>query len=103
LPEARDRAHDQLRVDLLEVVVRDSQLRHGAGSEVLDDDVRRLDELLEQLHAIAALEVHSDPFLAVVELNERSRGFSHDRWEIRTSSPRSGFSILMTSAPMSAR
>ncbi len=63
-----------LGVELLENVVSKAQPLHGAGYEVLDDHVRFLHQLLDDLLSLGALEVDGDVFLVEVEGVEGGAG-----------------------------
>jgi hypothetical protein len=50
-----------------------AQLLHGAGAEVLHDDVGLLEQLLEDLALLVVLEVERDAFLAAIDRREIGR------------------------------
>jgi hypothetical protein len=58
--KALDRAHDELRVDLVDPLPREPQAVEHAGAEVLHHDVAARDEVGEQLPALRRLHVDRD-------------------------------------------
>ena len=72
LAEAGDAAVDQLGVDFLQHVIAQAQLLHGAGAEVLDEDIGLLYQILEDLLALGGLEIQGETALIAVEIDEVS-------------------------------
>ena len=70
LAEARDRAVDDLRIDLLDRLVVDLEAVLHVGAVVLDDHVGLLRELHEDRVAFLALEVERDRLLVAVQVLE---------------------------------
>jgi hypothetical protein len=64
---------DEARIQLAERVVVEPQLLHGAGLEVLADDVGGGDEAQRGLHALGLLQVERDALLVAVEGREEAR------------------------------
>src|SRR5918998_3786403 len=80
LPEARDRERDQLRVQLLEFSLIQTQLLHHPGAEVLDEHVGPADHVLQLLQIFRGLEVQHHRLLVPVH-REEVRGFPlYERW-----------------------
>jgi hypothetical protein len=72
-PEAADRAVDQLGIHCAERIVREPQLLDHARSEVLDEDVCVLHELLDDRLALVRAQIHRDRTLAAIH-HGRHRG-----------------------------
>ena len=70
---ARDRAHHDLRVELLEPVVAEAHLGEEAGTHRLDDDVGAAHEVLEHRDAVGLLEVEHERLLAPVHVEVEQR------------------------------
>ena len=66
--EAGAGAVDDAGVDLLQHVIAQAQLLHGAGAVVLDDHIGLLHHLLEDLLGLGVLQVQGDTHLAAVEV-----------------------------------
>ena len=64
---------DQARVEFAQRLVIEAQLLHGAGLEVLADDVGRGDQAQRRLDATGLLEIECDAFLVAVEGRKESR------------------------------
>ena len=73
LAEAADRDIDNVGPDRADVRLADAEPLHHAGAEVLDEDVRRRGEALQQFHAPGMLEVEYDGALVAVVVEERRR------------------------------
>ena len=73
LAKARDRAIDELLVQLAERRVPEPKLLHGAGAEVLENDVAHLHEIGEDLARGRRLEVQRDALLVAVDRHEVGR------------------------------
>jgi hypothetical protein len=73
-PIAGDRDVDELRIDLLELLVAETVFLGRAGPEILAEDIRSGDELVQDLPAFGGLEVERDALhAAIVGLEERAR------------------------------
>ena len=72
-PEGRDRAVHEPGVQRGERVVAEPERFHGAGPEILDEDVGARDEALEGLDALGLLEIERDVALVAVD-DEEGRG-----------------------------
>ena len=70
LPEARDAAVDQARVDRAQGFVVDAEALLHAGAVVLHDDIRIARELLEDRHALGISEVERHAPLVAVQILE---------------------------------
>src|SRR5215510_5227524 len=69
-----DRDVDELRVDLLQILVTKAVLLRRARSEVLAEDIRSCDELAQNVPTLGSLEIERDALHpAVVGLEERAR------------------------------
>ncbi len=66
-PEGGDGAVDQPRVDFRERLVAEAEALHGAGAEVLDEDVGLTHQCLDHLDALGGLEVEGHAALVAVE------------------------------------
>ena len=69
LAVSRDVYHDDLGVQLLELVVAEAHDVNGAGAEVLQEDVGDFDQLAEDLLALVGAEVDGEALLATVVLH----------------------------------
>ena len=103
LPESGDRCVDQLRPRLFQRRIVESEPRQRARPEVLDEDVGRVEEAIDDASPVRLLEVERDAFLVAIvprkyALSPPTNGGPH----ARVSSPSPGRSTLMTRAPMSA-
>ena len=74
---ARDRAHDDLRVELLEAVVAEAQLVEEPGPHGLDHDVGLAHEVLEHRDRLGLLEVEHQRLLAPVHVQVQQRRAVH--------------------------
>ena len=70
LAEAGDGDIDELGIDLLQFLVAQAHAVHGAGFQVLHDDIDVLDQLLEHLDAFGILGVADDAFFAMVDADK---------------------------------
>jgi hypothetical protein len=70
--EPGDGAVDDVVAEFLELWVVESPRLHDASGEVLDDDVARGDEALEEVHAHWMAGVEEDALLVAVEVVEES-------------------------------
>src|SRR5690606_27716736 len=68
--EALDRAHDDLRIDLMYLLPGEAEAVEHTGAEVLHDDVARLEQIDEDLLAFGRFHVHGDRALVAVEHRE---------------------------------
>ncbi len=68
--EPRDGAVDQPGVDRAQRVVVDAESGGGAGPVILHENVGRLHQPVDDLHAGRLLEIHGDPALAAVDRRE---------------------------------
>src|SRR6185295_467692 len=68
--EALDRAHHDLRIDLVDLLPGEAEAIEHAGAEILHDDVALLQQIDEHLLAFGALHVHGDRALVAVEHRE---------------------------------
>src|SRR4051812_10674079 len=71
--ETLDRAHDNLRIDLADLLPGKAEALEHAWAEVLHDDVALLQEVDEYLLALARLHVDGDRALVAVEHREVER------------------------------
>src|SRR5262245_16591646 len=60
LTERGDRRVDEAGVERLQVLVAEPQSVHRADTEVLGDDVRMADQLLEELYALRRFQLERD-------------------------------------------
>ena len=67
LAEARDRAIDDLGIDLLDVLVAEAQPLDHAGTEALDDDVGFGGDLLHHSDAVGRFQIDGEAALAAIE------------------------------------
>src|SRR6201999_4653555 len=70
LPEARDRAQDQTRIALVQLLPADAELGQHAGPEVLQHYVGAIDQVPEDLEIVGRLEVEHDAALVAVPQHE---------------------------------
>ena len=70
LPEARDAAVDQARVDRAQALVVDAEAPLDVGAVVLDDDVRVPRQTLEDRHAVRLPEIERQALLVPVQVLE---------------------------------
>ena len=70
LPEAADRHVDQARVQLAQALGAQPQLVDDAGPEVLDEDVGRADQVVQDREAALLLQVEDEGALAAVDRRE---------------------------------
>ena len=68
--KAGDGAVDDRRIDLLEHIVAQAQLFHGAGAVVLNDNVRLFHHFLENLFCLRVFQIQRAAHLAAVEVGE---------------------------------
>ena len=71
--EAFQRSHDQLRVDLVDLVPAEAELLHVARADVLDKDVGVFEQIGQDLLAFRILHIQRDRLLVGVELQEVQR------------------------------
>ena len=71
--EALDRAHDELRIDLVDLFPREAEPLEDAGAEVLHHDVGLLQQVDEHLLALGRLHVDDDRALVAIEHREVER------------------------------
>ncbi len=88
--EAGDRQHDQARVELGQVVGRETEPVQGAGTEVLHEDVGAADQLGEDGPAVVGLEVEGDGLLVAVAGQEVGRNVGAVRSGNERRSPGAG-------------
>src|SRR5690606_10238577 len=69
-PEPADAAIDEPGIDRGQSVVAEPEALHHARPEVLDDDIRLLDELLDDRDRFGSAQIEDDASLAAVERNE---------------------------------
>ena len=67
--EGRDRAVDDVGLDLLDPVIVQLQLAHDIGGEVFDEHVALPDELLDDLHPLGAFHVDADAAFPAVDVD----------------------------------
>ena len=90
MPEPGDRAIDQTRVERMHRVIAEPETIERAGSEVLDEDVRRCRQRAHQCRALGALQVDRDrAFVAIDEVERPERtgfgfatGFAIERLDL---------------------
>jgi len=103
--KAFDLAIDDAGVDLLQHVIAEAEALDRAGSQVLGEHIRGLDQLFDQFDAFRVLQVDRCRALVRVEDLEIV-GIGAARaaaGNLTPGSPRPGFSILTTSAPSQAK
>ncbi len=110
LAEARDRAIDQPRIDLREVVVAEPVTRERAHLEILQNNVGVRRQLAHHRLTFGLVDVERERALAAVDRGNSqtlavslpSLAFRNGGPQPRVSSPAPGRSTLITSAPKSA-
>ena len=79
LAEARDRAEDDVRLQLAQPFVAEAHLVHDPGAEILQDDVGGLDQRGEDLLAALVAQIEAEAFLAAVVDREIDALAAHQR------------------------
>src|SRR4029079_9917238 len=69
---AGDRSDDDIRLDLLQLVVAQPESFHHAGREVFDDHVTFFDQLLYQSDTFGLIEVYEQALLAETPLVKKA-------------------------------
>ena len=101
LPETRNRRIDQAGVARRQGSPREPQPFERAWTKVLDEDIGCVDEAEERCLPVLTLQVERDRSLVPIPDQERCAFVADKRGIERASSPPSGRSTLMTSAPWS--
>ena len=81
MAKTRDRGHNDIRLDLFQIIVIETKVVHDTGRKIIHHHITLLDELFDNLYALRFGDVEEQTFLAHAPLVENT-GAIHPAFHI---------------------